>query len=326
MHPPVDATSENLPRQQLLHYPSLHHYNPASIHLTGSSAKYIMATNSRNPGRSPSYYHRRNRSPSLGWMHLIRKVAGRRCFRRLTTSCATGSSPRAPRPASTAPSGMRSAKPSTRRSTELGRLSPYAPLVSHRRLLRGRQDVRRFRPARWSDPGGRVRRLQVQGWRGNAGGGRPTCSHREGGRGPRFGASPRRRTRADSSARRSSSPGGVEGQDIQCSRSPSDGSTIASTWPRPEYDWYPVCAGQSEIGRAGCRDLMMASAIDVCNFDASSAGANRMAAHCRAAACFGVRWTITRSRRFRASPRFHRARYLFRKRFILIVTSSTAWR
>ena len=31
----------------------------------------------------------------------------------------------------------------------------------------------------------------------------------------------------------------------------------------------PVCAGQSEIGRAGCRDLMMAGAIDVCNFDAS---------------------------------------------------------
>lgn len=34
----------------------------------------------------------------------------------------------------------------------------------------------------------------------------------------------------------------------------------------------PVCAGQSEIGRAGCRDLMMAGAIDVCNFDASWGG------------------------------------------------------
>src|SRR5262249_60653194 len=31
----------------------------------------------------------------------------------------------------------------------------------------------------------------------------------------------------------------------------------------------PICAGQSEISRAGCRDLMMAGAIDVCNFDAS---------------------------------------------------------
>jgi D-arabinonate dehydratase len=34
----------------------------------------------------------------------------------------------------------------------------------------------------------------------------------------------------------------------------------------------PVCAGQSEISRAGCRDLMMAGAIDVCNFDASWGG------------------------------------------------------
>ena len=31
-------------------------------------------------------------------------------------------------------------------------------------------------------------------------------------------------------------------------------------------------AGQSEISRAGCRDLMMAGAIDVCNFDASWGG------------------------------------------------------
>ncbi len=34
----------------------------------------------------------------------------------------------------------------------------------------------------------------------------------------------------------------------------------------------PVCAGQSEISRSGCRDLMMAGAIDVCNFDASWGG------------------------------------------------------
>jgi D-arabinonate dehydratase len=31
----------------------------------------------------------------------------------------------------------------------------------------------------------------------------------------------------------------------------------------------PVCAGQSEISRAGVRDLMAEGAIDVCNFDAS---------------------------------------------------------
>ncbi|MDQ1484683.1 MAG: hypothetical protein QOJ62_376 [Actinomycetota bacterium] len=34
----------------------------------------------------------------------------------------------------------------------------------------------------------------------------------------------------------------------------------------------PVCAGQSEYSTAGCRDLMEAGAIDVCNFDASWSG------------------------------------------------------
>lgn len=33
-----------------------------------------------------------------------------------------------------------------------------------------------------------------------------------------------------------------------------------------------VCAGQSEYSAAGCRDLMVAGAIDVCNFDASWSG------------------------------------------------------
>ena len=34
----------------------------------------------------------------------------------------------------------------------------------------------------------------------------------------------------------------------------------------------PICAGQGEISRTGCRDLMMAGSIDVCNFDASWGG------------------------------------------------------
>lgn len=34
----------------------------------------------------------------------------------------------------------------------------------------------------------------------------------------------------------------------------------------------PICAGQSEYSPAGCRDLMEAGAIDVCNFDASWGG------------------------------------------------------
>lgn len=34
----------------------------------------------------------------------------------------------------------------------------------------------------------------------------------------------------------------------------------------------PVCAGQSELSAAGCRELMEAGAIDVCNFDSSWSG------------------------------------------------------
>jgi D-arabinonate dehydratase len=34
----------------------------------------------------------------------------------------------------------------------------------------------------------------------------------------------------------------------------------------------PVNAGQSELSRFGCRDLMLADAIDICNFDASWGG------------------------------------------------------
>jgi L-alanine-DL-glutamate epimerase-like enolase superfamily enzyme len=34
----------------------------------------------------------------------------------------------------------------------------------------------------------------------------------------------------------------------------------------------PVCAGQSELSSSGCRDLMEAGSIDVCNFDASWSG------------------------------------------------------
>ncbi|MBV6304212.1 mandelate racemase/muconate lactonizing enzyme family protein [Candidimonas humi] len=34
----------------------------------------------------------------------------------------------------------------------------------------------------------------------------------------------------------------------------------------------PLCAGQSEIAKAGCRDLMAAGAIDICNFDPSWGG------------------------------------------------------
>ncbi|MPZ55903.1 MAG: mandelate racemase/muconate lactonizing enzyme family protein [Rhizobiales bacterium] len=51
----------------------------------------------------------------------------------------------------------------------------------------------------------------------------------------------------------------------------------------------PVSAGQSELSRFGCRDLMLAEAIDICNFDASWGGGptewRRVAA---LASCFNV--------------------------------------
>lgn len=51
----------------------------------------------------------------------------------------------------------------------------------------------------------------------------------------------------------------------------------------------PVSAGQSELSRFGCRDLMLADAIDICNFDASWGGGptewRRVAA---LASCFNV--------------------------------------
>lgn len=34
----------------------------------------------------------------------------------------------------------------------------------------------------------------------------------------------------------------------------------------------PICAGQSEISKAGCRELMAAGAIDICNYDPSWGG------------------------------------------------------
>ena len=63
----------------------------------------------------------------------------------------------------------------------------------------------------------------------------------------------------------------------------------------------PVCAGQSEHSPEGCRDLMEAGAIDVCNFDASwSGGVHELAADGRLRrTCTASSSPITRSRRSR---------------------------
>ena len=95
----------------------------------------------------------------------------------------------------------------------------------------------------------------------------------------------------------------VEGLDIRWFEEPVH-------WPNDRLDMaavrsqtgIPVCAGQSEISRAGCRDLMMSGAIDVCNFDASWGGGptewRRVAGAGRRPSPY--KWAITRSRR---SPR-----------------------
>jgi D-arabinonate dehydratase len=82
----------------------------------------------------------------------------------------------------------------------------------------------------------------------------------------------------------------VEAQDIRWFEEPvrwfNDRLDMASA---RNITGIPICAGQSEISRAGCRDLMVAGAIDVCNFDASWGGGptewRRVAA---LADCFGV--------------------------------------
>jgi D-arabinonate dehydratase len=51
----------------------------------------------------------------------------------------------------------------------------------------------------------------------------------------------------------------------------------------------PICAGQSELGFAGCRSLMMCHAIDICNFDGSwSGGPGEWLKVAKLAECFGV--------------------------------------
>jgi D-arabinonate dehydratase len=51
----------------------------------------------------------------------------------------------------------------------------------------------------------------------------------------------------------------------------------------------PVSAGQSELSRFGCRDLMLADAIDICNFDASwGGGPTEWRRVATLAACFKV--------------------------------------
>ncbi len=51
----------------------------------------------------------------------------------------------------------------------------------------------------------------------------------------------------------------------------------------------PVCAGQSEMSVSGCRDLMEAGAIDVCNFDSSWSGGPTAWRRCAAVAhSYGV--------------------------------------
>ena len=64
----------------------------------------------------------------------------------------------------------------------------------------------------------------------------------------------------------------VEDPDLAGSRSPAGGTPTGLASRRAHEDRGPVCAGQSEHSASGCRELMEAGAIDVCNFDASWSG------------------------------------------------------
>ena len=113
------------------------------------------------------------------------------------------------------------------------------------------------------------------------------------------------------------------------SRSRCTGRTTASTWPRrATMTGIPVCAGQSEISRAGCRDLMMCGRDRRLQFRRElGRRADRMAPRRRAGRRPSPsRWAITRSRRSPriCSPRSRTAPTW--KRFIRTATRcSTRW-
>ena len=103
----------------------------------------------------------------------------------------------------------------------------------------------------------------------------------------------RRRLRADDrrqpglrrARRRSTCAGGWRGLASAGSRSRAGGTTTAATCAMcGRSAGFPVCAGQTELSVSGCRDLMEAGAIDVCNFDSSWSGGPTAWRRCAAVA------------------------------------------
>ena len=148
------------------------------------------------------------------------------------------------------------------------------PVDLHRRLLRGRQDARRFRPRDGADQAPAAMRAASS--RSAAGRPKEDAERVRVARkavGDDFVLDRRRQSGLEPCARRSTSPGWSPISTSAGSRSRFAGTTTASTWrPSRNQTGIPICAGQSEISRSGCRDLMMSGAIDVCNFDASWGG------------------------------------------------------
>jgi L-alanine-DL-glutamate epimerase-like enolase superfamily enzyme len=65
----------------------------------------------------------------------------------------------------------------------------------------------------------------------------------------------------------------VEGQDLLWLEEPCNWHNDRTAMREVRYrSGVAVCAGQSEYSAAGCRELMVAGAIDVCNFDSSWSG------------------------------------------------------
>ena len=250
------------------------------------------------------------------------------CASRATISCGTASSRCAPRRASTAPCGTPSERRSTRRSTSSGEDTPNVF-----RSSASPDTTRRTRPSPTS--AGKWRRFWASGYAG--------CKFKVGGRTPGEDAERVRVARK------------AAGEDFVLTVDANQGWSLREAvafsrevaeldirwfeepvhWPNDRLDMaavrsqtgIPVCAGQSEISRSGCRDLMMANAIDVCNFDASwGAGRPNGAGSRRSRPAFPCRWGTTRSRRSR--PIFWRRSPTARiwKRFIPSGTrSSTLW-
>ena len=199
-----------------------------------------------------------------------RALLGAVARRRPSTSCATGGSASWRRPASTPRCGTRSARRSASRCWRLwGGYRDRLPIISIGGYYDGTETIAE-----------EIAQLREAGMAG--------MKFKVGGRDPRTDAARFHEARAaagdDFVLAADANQGWTREDAVTFARAVADADL---RWFEEPCRWHndrramrdvramggvPVCAGQSEFSAAGCRDLMVAGAIDVCNFDASWSG------------------------------------------------------